>query len=142
MTAAQTPGRPEVPGREERVGLLATHVGPYWGEFGGRFVPEALIAALDEIDTAYHKALADPAFGDELARLHRTYTGRPSPLTEVPRFAAQVNGKWLAGDAQGAFNSSRKAKTFATWSAIVGAVFIVIWIAITIMGANSGTSTM
>ena len=73
-------------------GPLATHTGPYFGGFGGRFVPEALIAALDELDTAYHKALADPAFGAELARLHRTYTGRPSPLTEVARFAAHVGG--------------------------------------------------
>ena len=73
-------------------GPLATHTGPYFGDFGGRFVPEALVAALDELDTAYHKALADPAFGAELARLHRTYTGRPSPLTEVPRFAAHVGG--------------------------------------------------
>ncbi|MDQ0426882.1 tryptophan synthase beta chain [Cellulomonas iranensis] len=71
-------------------GPLATHQGPYFGEFGGRFVPEALIAALDELETAYHKALADPAFSDELERLHRTYTGRPSPLTEVPRFARHV----------------------------------------------------
>jgi tryptophan synthase beta chain len=75
---------------EQVTGPLATHTGPYWGDFGGRFVPEALIAALDELDTAYHKAQADPAFGAELARLHRTYTGRPSPLTEVPRFAAHV----------------------------------------------------
>ncbi len=73
-------------------GPLAEQSGPYFGEFGGRFVPEALIAALDELDTAYHKALADPAFGAELERLHRTYTGRPSPLTEVPRFAARVGG--------------------------------------------------
>jgi tryptophan synthase beta chain len=71
-------------------GPLATHAGPYFGDFGGRFVPEALVAALDELDTEFHKALADPTFGAELARLHRTYTGRPSPLTEVPRFAAHV----------------------------------------------------
>jgi len=71
-------------------GPLGTRQGPYFGSFGGRFVPEALIAALDELDTAYHKALADPAFGEALARLHRTYTGRPSPLTEVPRFARHV----------------------------------------------------
>jgi tryptophan synthase beta chain len=71
-------------------GPLATHAGPYFGDFGGRFVPEALVAALDELDTEFHKALADPAFGAELARLHRTYTGRPSPLTEVKRFAEHV----------------------------------------------------
>ncbi|BDO42028.1 tryptophan synthase beta chain [Cellulomonas sp. NTE-D12] len=73
-------------------GPLSTHQGPYFGQFGGRFVPEALIAALDELDTAYHKAQADPAFGAALARLHRTYTGRPSPLTEVERFARHVGG--------------------------------------------------
>ena len=71
-------------------GPLARHEGPYFGEFGGRFVPEALIAALDELETHYRKALADPAFSDELERLHRTYTGRPSPITEVPRFAQHV----------------------------------------------------
>ena len=73
-------------------GPLAAQAGPYFGDFGGRFVPEALVAALDELDAAYHKALADPAFGQQLERLHRTYTGRPSPLTEVPRFAAHVGG--------------------------------------------------
>ncbi len=71
-------------------GPLAAHAGPYFGDFGGRFVPEALIGALDELDAAYHAALADPSFGAELERLHRTYTGRPSLLTEVPRFAARV----------------------------------------------------
>lgn len=71
-------------------GALGAHEGPYFGDFGGRFVPEALVAALDELETAYHKALADPTFADELERLHRTYTGRPSPLTEVPRFARHV----------------------------------------------------
>jgi len=83
-------GGPAAPRRA--TGPLATHQGPYFGSFGGRFVPEALIAALDELDTAYHKALTDPSFGAALARLHRTYTGRPSPLTEVARFAAHVGG--------------------------------------------------
>jgi hypothetical protein len=57
-------------------------------------------------------------------------------------FAAQVNGKWLAGDAQGAFNSSRKAKTFAIWSAVVGFVGGGIYLAIMLAGANSDMSTM
>jgi tryptophan synthase beta chain len=64
------------------------HFGPY----GGRFVPEALTAALDELDAAFHAALADPAFAAELTRLEREYTGRPSPLTPVPRFAAECGG--------------------------------------------------
>ena len=66
--------------------------GPYFGPFGGRFVPEALIAALDELDAAFTEAMVDPQFTGELERLHRTYTGRPSLLTEVPRFAEHAGG--------------------------------------------------
>src|SRR5690625_7184414 len=66
---------------------LGTQEGPYFGQFGGRFVPEALIAALDDLTAAYESAKTDPQFQDELANLHRNYTGRPSPITEVPRFA-------------------------------------------------------
>jgi tryptophan synthase beta chain len=64
------------------------HFGPY----GGRFVPEALVAALDELTDAFHAAQADPAFGEELNRLLRDYTGRPSPLTDAPRFGAEAGG--------------------------------------------------
>jgi len=66
--------------------------GPYFGEFGGRYVPEALIAALDELDVAYQAAVADPAFQSQLAELHRSYSGRPSIITEVPRFAEHAGG--------------------------------------------------
>jgi tryptophan synthase beta chain len=69
---------------------LADQVGPYFGEFGGRFVPESLIAALDELDKTYQDAKGDPLFIAELAHLHKTYTGRPSIITEAPRFAATV----------------------------------------------------
>ena len=63
-----------------------------FGEFGGRYVPEALVPALEQLDEARQKAAVDPEFQDELARLHRTYTGRPSIITEVPRFAAHCGG--------------------------------------------------
>ena len=63
-----------------------------FGAFGGRFVPEALVPALEELDEARRKASVDPEFTDELARLHRTYTGRPSIITEVPRFAEHAGG--------------------------------------------------
>jgi tryptophan synthase beta chain len=63
-----------------------------FGPYGGRYVPEALVAALDELDAAYRAALADPAFLAELAHLNRTYTGRPSIITEVPRFGAHAGG--------------------------------------------------
>ena len=69
---------------------LADQVGPYFGEFGGRFVPESLIAALDELDRTYQEAKNDPSFVEELAHLHKTYTGRPSILTEAPKFAATI----------------------------------------------------
>ncbi|MFD7307056.1 tryptophan synthase subunit beta [Promicromonospora sp. NPDC059942] len=72
---------------------LADVSGPYFGQYGGRFVPEALIAALEELDTEFRKAADDPEFAAELQRLHREYTGRPSPLTEVPRFAAHAGGE-------------------------------------------------
>ena len=71
---------------------LRTQSGPYFGSFGGRFVPESLIATLDELETAYEAAKADPAFAAELAELHRSYTGRPSIITEAPRFAATAGG--------------------------------------------------
>ncbi|MFI7588943.1 tryptophan synthase subunit beta [Spongisporangium articulatum] len=66
--------------------------GPYFGRFGGRFVPEALVAALEELEREYRAAQADPAFQAELDELHRTYTGRPSILTEAPRFAEHAGG--------------------------------------------------
>jgi tryptophan synthase beta chain len=69
---------------------LADQVGPYFGEFGGRFVPESLIAALDELDRTYQEAKSDPSFVEELAHLHKTYTGRPSIITEAPKFASTI----------------------------------------------------
>ncbi len=64
------------------------HFGPY----GGRFVPEALINALDELTAAHESAKNDPVFQSELSELHRTYTGRPSIITEVKRFAEHAGG--------------------------------------------------
>jgi tryptophan synthase beta chain len=69
---------------------LSEQVGPYFGDFGGRFVPESLIGALDELDQTYQHAKTDPEFIAELANLQKTYTGRPSIITEAPRFAALI----------------------------------------------------
>ncbi len=66
--------------------------GPYFGDFGGRFVPESLVLALDELEAAFREAWADPAFHEELDALQRDYTGRPSIVTEVPRFAKHAGG--------------------------------------------------
>src|SRR5690606_8477495 len=54
--------------------------------------PEALVEALDELEAAWEKSKVDPEFGAELERLHSSYTGRPSIITEVPRFARHAGG--------------------------------------------------
>ena len=64
----------------------------YFGAFGGKFIPEALVAAVDEVAVEYDKAKHDPEFARELDDLLVNYTGRPSPLTEVPRFAEHAGG--------------------------------------------------
>ncbi|WP_037577428.1 tryptophan synthase subunit beta [Phaeacidiphilus oryzae] len=64
----------------------------YFGAFGGRFIPEALVAAVEQVADEFDKAQADPDFKAELDRLLRDYTGRPSPLTDVPRFSAEAGG--------------------------------------------------
>jgi tryptophan synthase beta chain len=64
----------------------------HFGQFGGRYVPEALIGALDEIEAAHNAAQKDPEFLAELAHLHKTYSGRPSIITEVKRFAEHAGG--------------------------------------------------
>src|ERR1700712_3795644 len=77
-----------VPDRTVTVPDATGHFGPY----GGRFVPEALLAAIDDLTAAFHETQADPEFRAELQRLHRDYTGRPSPLTDVPKFAEHAGG--------------------------------------------------
>lgn len=62
------------------------HFGPY----GGRFVPEALIAALNQLEQVHTDALRDPVFVSELDELLANYAGRPTPLTETKRFAAHI----------------------------------------------------
>jgi len=61
-----------------------------FGSFGGRYVPETLIPALDALDEALQAALADPSFAAELDDLLRNYVGRPSPLSTAPRLSAMV----------------------------------------------------
>jgi tryptophan synthase beta chain len=64
----------------------------HFGGFGGRLAPEALMSALQELTDAYQAARADPQFQADLAALLRGYAGRPTLLTEVPRFAARAGG--------------------------------------------------
>ncbi|WP_374122037.1 tryptophan synthase subunit beta [Frankia sp. AiPa1] len=64
----------------------------HFGRFGGRFVPEALMAALDELTEAYAQARADEAFVAELDGLLATYAGRPTPLSDAHRLTAHIGG--------------------------------------------------
>lgn len=64
----------------------------HFGQFGGRYVPEALIGALDELEIAHNTAQKDPEFLAELAHLHKTYSGRPSIITEAKRFTEHAGG--------------------------------------------------
>lgn len=61
---------------------------PYFGRFGGQFVPEILIPALDQLETAFIESRNDPAFQSELAELLTTYAGRPTPLTKCRNLTA------------------------------------------------------
>lgn len=64
----------------------------YFGDFGGRFVPETLVPALDELTTAYNEAIRDRQFMNELAYLQTTYVGRPTPLTYAKRLSQMLGG--------------------------------------------------
>src|SRR5204863_8083139 len=61
-----------------------------FGTFGGRYVPETLIPALDELELAYDEAAADAAFQKAIADLLRDYVGRPSPRSDAPRLSERV----------------------------------------------------
>ena len=71
---------------------LTTRTGPYYGRFGGRFVPEILVPALDELTEAYETARSDVAFLAELDHLMGSYAGRPTPLTAANRLTATLGG--------------------------------------------------
>jgi tryptophan synthase beta chain len=85
-----------LPASTTNAGLMSTETVPdasgHFGPYGGRFVPEALIAALDELSAAYEEARRDPVWTAELERLLRTYVGRPTPLTDAARLTAHAGG--------------------------------------------------
>ncbi len=68
----------------------ATILPAYFGEFGGQFVPESLIPALDQLERAFVDAMEDQSFKGELARLLKDYLGRPTPLTEATRLGGKA----------------------------------------------------
>jgi tryptophan synthase beta chain len=67
-----------------------------FGVYGGQYVPETLMPALEELEAAFASAQSDPAFTGELADMLRDYVGRPSPLTPAPRFGGRLGTRvWL-----------------------------------------------
>ncbi|MBA3297756.1 MAG: tryptophan synthase subunit beta, partial [Acidobacteria bacterium] len=64
----------------------------YYGAFGGRFVPETLVAPVQELERAYFEARDDPAFVATLLQLLRDYVGRPTPLYEARRLSSSLGG--------------------------------------------------
>lgn len=64
----------------------------YFGDFGGCFLPESLIRPIQALKTAWDNTQSDPIFKAELDEVLKNYAGRPTPLTEVPRFATEING--------------------------------------------------
>ncbi|HET9013114.1 MAG TPA: tryptophan synthase subunit beta, partial [Gemmatimonadaceae bacterium] len=65
----------------------------YFGAYGGRFVPETLVAPIEELTEGFLAARSDPSFGDDFARLLKHYVGRPTPTYEAARFAGASGGK-------------------------------------------------
>ena len=75
--------------------MTSTQPSDRFGIFGGRYVPETLIPALDELEAAYATAQKDPAFATELSYMLSTYVGRPSPLSDAPRLSERVGVRVL-----------------------------------------------
>jgi tryptophan synthase beta chain len=67
----------------------------YFGEFGGRYVPETLVEPIEELERAYFTARDDPSFQAELNRLLKHYVGRATPLFEATRLTAAAGGARL-----------------------------------------------
>jgi len=86
-----TSGLPAQPGAASSLspisGTSLPDASGHFDRFGGRFVPEALFAALLQLEQEFHKAMADPVFRAELEELLADYTGRPSPISEAKRFS-------------------------------------------------------
>jgi tryptophan synthase beta chain len=79
-------------GSVDEGGSLRYAPGPYFGTYGGRWMPEALIPALDELEATFEKAKADPEFRAQIDNLNKNYSGRPSLLTEAKRFSVHAGG--------------------------------------------------
>jgi tryptophan synthase beta chain len=77
---------------KNQTGTGLPDAGGHFGAFGGRFVPETLMPALDELEAAYAAIREDPAFAAQLQELQRDYVGRPTPLYQARRLSAEAGG--------------------------------------------------
>jgi tryptophan synthase beta chain len=73
--------------------MTSTQPTDRFGAFGGRYVPETLIPALDELEAAYAVAQGDASFRNDLSALLSTYVGRPSPLSDAPRLSERIGAQ-------------------------------------------------
>jgi tryptophan synthase beta chain len=112
MTAAEAAVLAELPGPGRAV-MGDPGPGGRFGEFGGRFVPEALIPACEELEAAFRFAWADPGFRAELDRLLTEYAGRPTPLTAAPRMTAELGVQVLLKREDLAHTGSHKINNVA-----------------------------
>ncbi|KAA0238784.1 pyridoxal-phosphate dependent enzyme, partial [bacterium] len=78
--------------RREPLLSAEARLSPRFGEFGGRYVPETLVGAHEELEEAYDAARGDPAFQDELDHLLKHYVGRPTPLYEAAQLTRECGG--------------------------------------------------
>jgi tryptophan synthase beta chain len=67
----------------------------FFGEFGGRYVPEILLPALQELETMFFELREEPSFWQEYLTLTQEFSGRPTPLTPLRRLSAQLGGAQL-----------------------------------------------
>ena len=79
----------------------------HWGKFGGRYVPETLVAPLDELTNEFTRAREDPNFWSELNQLLRDYCGRPTPLFHARRLTAHAGGAQIYLEAGRSFAHRR-----------------------------------
>ena len=88
--------RPELPRSSAAIAEPTDHDPDsrgHFGVYGGRFVPEALMAVIEEVTAAYEKERVNPDFLDTLDRLQTHYAGRPSPLYEAERLSEHAGGR-------------------------------------------------
>ncbi|GGC69633.1 tryptophan synthase subunit beta [Hoyosella rhizosphaerae] len=93
--AAAQPGGADIPHASAGLTLRSSSdpdATGHFGDYGGRFVPEALMAVIEEVTAEFEKARTDESFLNELDRLHRDYSGRPSPLYEATRLTEHAGG--------------------------------------------------